>query len=191
VSRVFRDCDKTVVWGVDTLSGRAVEIEADLVVLATAAVAPQDAPALAKLLHVSVDQHGFFSEAHPKLRPVESLSAGIYLAGGAQGPKDIPESVVQASAAAAKVMALFSRPELVQDPTVAEVDEALCSGCQLCVSACPYEARRLHAWKRLVTVNTALCQGCGACATVCPNKAATLRNYAPAQIVAMLDVLTG
>jgi heterodisulfide reductase subunit A2 len=189
VSRVFREGQKTVVWGVDTLSGRAIEIEADLVVLATAMTARGDAADLAQRLRVGIDPHGFFSEAHPKLRPVESLTAGVYLAGAAQGPKDIPESLSQASAAAAKILALFSQREMVQEPTIAWVDETLCAACELCVPACPYEARQPHAWKHVISVNAALCQGCGACATVCPNKASKLRNYAPDQVLSMIEAL--
>jgi len=191
VSRVFQDGDQTVVWGADTLAGRAIEVAADLVVLAPAVVAPAGAAELGQRLHISVDQHGFFNEAHPKLRPVETLSAGVYLAGGAQGPKDIAESVSQASAAAAKALALFARRELVQEPTVAHVDEARCSGCQLCAPACPYQARRPHPWKRLMTVNIPLCQGCGACVMVCPNKAASLRNAEPESLLAMTDAVLG
>jgi len=189
VSKVFREGDKTIVWGVDTLSGRAIEIVADLVVLATAVTARGDAEDLAKRLRVATDSHGFFNEAHPKLRPVESLTAGIFLAGAAQGPKDIPETLAQAGAAAAKILSLFSQREMVQEPTIAWVDETLCSTCELCVPACPYEARRPHEWKNIVTVNAALCQGCGACAMVCPNKASKLRNYAPQQVLSMVDVL--
>jgi heterodisulfide reductase subunit A-like polyferredoxin len=191
VSRLFQEDDHVVVCGVDTLSGQTVEVAADLVVLATAAISRPDASELARRLHVDVDQHGFFNEAHPKLRPVESLSAGIYLAGAAQGPKDISESVSQASAAAAKVLALFSHRELAQEPTIAQVDETRCSGCELCVAACPYDARRLHAWKHVVVVNAPLCQGCGACAMVCPNKASTLRNATPAGILAMMEAVLG
>lgn len=189
VSRIFQEGEKTVVWGADTLTGQAVEIAADLVVLATAVTPRADAVDLAQRLRVSTDIHGFFNEAHPKLRPVESLTAGVYLAGAAQGPKDIPETVSQADAAAAKVLSLFSRHELVQEPTIAWVDPDLCAACELCVPACPYEARRLHPWKRVVVVNAALCQGCGACAMVCPNKASKLRNYTPDQVLAMVDVL--
>jgi heterodisulfide reductase subunit A len=188
VSRVFQDGDQTIVWGVDTLTNRGVEIAADLVVLATAAVAQPDAGELAQRLHIAADPYGFFSEAHPKLRPVESLTAGVFLAGAAQGPKDIPESVAQAGAAAAKVLALFSREAMIQDPAIAQVDEARCSACLLCVPACPYGARQLHPWKRVASVNAALCQGCGACAMVCPNKATTLRNAAFEQVLAMTEV---
>ena len=129
------------------------------------------------------------AEAHPKLRPVESLTAGVYVAGAAQFPKDIREAVAQASGAAAKVLELFARPEMVAEPTVAAVDEGLCVGCGLCVEACPYDARELHPWKTLATVNAALCQGCGACAVVCRNKATTVRNMTSSQVLAMLEAV--
>jgi heterodisulfide reductase subunit A len=189
VAKVFPQGEKTVVWGVDTLSGELVEVEADLVVLATAAIPSQGAMELAQRLRVSTDPHGFFSEAHPKLRPVESLTAGIYIAGAAQAPKDIPDTVAQASGAAAKVLALFSQDELVQEPTVAYVNEELCAGCEICVPACPYEARSLDRWRRVVTVNPALCQYCGACVAACPNQASQIHNWTADQVLAMLEAL--
>jgi heterodisulfide reductase subunit A len=187
VSRVFPQGDKVVVWGVDTLSGKPVEVAADLVVLASAVVPREGAEALARTLRIATDEHGFFSEAHPKLRPVESLTAGIFLAGAAQAPKDIPETVAQASGAAAKVLSLFSQRVMVMEPTVAAVDWELCSGCGLCVPACPYGARALHEWLPVATVNEALCQGCGACAVACPNKATRLRNFTTSQVLAMME----
>ena len=175
------------VWGVDTLTGIPVEVEADLVVLATATVAREGAVELGQRLHVSVDEHGFFSEAHPKLRPVESLTAGVFLAGAAQFPKDIPETIAQASAAAAKVLSLFSQRQMVQEPTIAFVDGEICSGCGLCIPSCPVDARSMHEWQHIAVVNTALCQGCGACTMVCPNKACQLRNLAQVQVLSMME----
>ncbi len=189
VSKIFQDGDKTLVWGVDTLSGQPVEVAADLVVLATPMAPDPHAAELAQTLRVSVGQNGFFSEAHPKLRPVESLTAGIFLAGGAQGPKDIPEAVSQASGAAAKVLQLFSQDEMTQEPTVAFVIEEICSGCGVCVEACPYEARAIDPLRGVATVNAALCQNCGACVVACPNKASQIYNWRPEQILAMADVL--
>ena len=190
VSKVFRDGDKVIVWGADTLSGRPVEVAADLVVLATPMTPSRQALELAQTLRIGVDQNGFFSEAHPKLRPVESLTAGVFLAGTAQGPKDIPETVSQASGAAAKVLQLFSHDEMTQEPTVAHVIEELCSGCGGCVEACPYKARALHPLWGIATVNAALCQNCGACVVACPNKASQVYNWTPEQILAMADVIT-
>jgi heterodisulfide reductase subunit A2 len=178
---------RVVVWGVDTLTGLPVEVQADLVVLATATVPRAGAQELGQRLHASTDEHGFFNEAHPKLRPVESLTAGVYLAGAAQFPKDIPETVAQASGAAAKVLSLFSQRQMVQEPTIAYVDSELCSGCGLCIPACPYEARSMHAWQHIAVVNTALCQGCAACTMVCPNKACQVRNLTHQQILAMVE----
>jgi heterodisulfide reductase subunit A len=186
-SKVFQENGRVTVWGVDTLTGLPIEIEADLVVLATATVPRADAQALGQLIRVSTDEHGFFSEAHPKLRPVESLTAGVFLAGAAQFPKDIPETVAQASGAASKVLRLFSQRQMVQEPTIAYVDPELCSGCGLCIPSCPYEARTMHNWQHLAVVNTALCQGCGACAMVCPNKACQVRNLTHQQILSMME----
>ncbi|MEE9617142.1 MAG: FAD-dependent oxidoreductase, partial [Anaerolineae bacterium] len=190
VSKVFRDGDRVIVWGADTLSGMPVEVAADLVVLATPMTPGRQALELAQTLRVGVDQDGFFSEAHPKLRPVESLTAGVFLAGAAQGPKDIPEAVSQASGAAAKVLKMFSQDEMTQEPTVAYVIEGLCSGCSVCVDACPYEARQIHPVRGIATVNAALCQNCGACVAACPNKASRIHNWTPDQILAMADVVS-
>jgi heterodisulfide reductase subunit A len=189
VSKIIERNGNLEVWGVDTLSSAAVRAEADLVVLAMAAVPSAGSDTLGQLLRVAVDESGFFAEAHPKLRPVESNTAGVYLAGAAQFPKDIPESVAQASGAAAKVLRLFAQQEMVAEPTVAAVDEELCSGCGRCVAVCPYNARELHPWKELATVNAALCQSCGACAVACPNKATSMRNLAPEQVLAMVEAI--
>ncbi|MFN3307688.1 MAG: CoB--CoM heterodisulfide reductase iron-sulfur subunit A family protein [Anaerolineales bacterium] len=189
VSRIFREGGQTVVWGSDTLTGRAVEIAADLVVLATPMFPSSGSIELGQLLHISTDGYGFFNEAHPKLRPVETLTAGIYLAGVAQGPKDIPESVSQASGAAAKVLQLFSKDEMTASPLVASVIEELCAACGACVKVCPYGARQIHPIWNYATVNAALCQGCGACVVACPNKASQVRNWRVEQVLGMVDKL--
>ncbi|MGC8873337.1 MAG: CoB--CoM heterodisulfide reductase iron-sulfur subunit A family protein [Chloroflexia bacterium] len=189
VAKVFPEGEQMLVWGVDTLSGRTIEVTADLVVLATAAVSSQGAVELAQRLRVGTDAYGFFSEAHPKLRPVESLTAGIFLAGAAQAPKDIPDTVAQASGAAAKVLSLFSLQELVQEPTVAYVIEEICAGCGICVEACPYGARAVDPRRKVATVNPALCQSCGACVAACPNKASQVHNWSADQILAMVEAL--
>ncbi len=189
VSRVVERNGRLEVWGVDTLTGRAARTEADLVVLMAAAVPSAGSGELARLLRVGCDENGFFAEAHPKLHPVESLTAGVFLAGAGQFPKDVPESVAQASGAASKVLKLFAREELASDPAVAVVDEDLCVGCGLCVPACPYDARELHPWRKVATVNAALCQGCGACAVACRNKATTVRNMTTEQVLAMMEAL--
>ena len=186
-SKVFQENGHVTVWGVDTLTGLPIEVEADLVVLATATVPRADAQELGRRLRVSTDEHGFFNEAHPKLRPVESLTAGVFLAGAAQFPKDIPETIAQASGAASKMLSLFSQRQMVQEPTIAYVAPQICSGCGLCIPSCPYEARTMHEWQHIAVVNTALCQGCGACTMVCPNKACQLRNLTQQQVLSMME----
>ena len=199
VSRVYEENGQLVVKGADTLlGGEPIEIRADLVVLATAAQAQDGSEELAQKLHVSYDPYRFFAEAHPKLRPVETNTAGIVLAGACQAPRDIPESVAQASGAAAKVCALFSRPELTREPVVAVVDRqpapvlSRCVGCFLCQSACAYQAieaeeirnRRGELVRTLARVNPGLCQGCGTCVATCRTKAIDLQGYSNEQVFA-------
>ena len=186
VSKIFEEDGKVVVWGVDTLTGKKVEIAADMAVLASAIVPSEDAKELANKLKMAIDEHGFMTEAHPKLRPVESLTFAVYLAGCAQAPKDIPEAVAQASGAASKVVALFSEEELHHEPTIATVDEDLCSGCGVCVSVCPYDAREHDPEKHVAKVNEVLCEGCGSCIAACPSSACQLVNFKDCQIFEML-----
>ena len=187
VSDVCQERGKIRVSGSDTLSGLAVDIVADMVVLATPMVPAAGATLLGQTLHISTDANGFFNEAHPKLRPVETLTAGVFLAGTCQGPRDIPETLAQASGAAAKVLQLFSHSEMTQSPTVAAVVEDLCAACATCVGTCPYGARAIHPVRHVATVNVALCQSCGACVVACPNKACYVRNWKPSQVLAMLN----
>jgi heterodisulfide reductase subunit A len=190
VSKVFQEDDKVVVWGVDTLTGKKIEIKADMVVLAMAAVPNEGAKELAKKLRASTDEYGWFTEAHPKLRPLETMTAGIYLAGTAQGPKDIPETVSQASGAASKVVSLFSGDGLIHDPMIAFVDEEVCVGCGNCVSICAYQAAELDEKKGVSKINEALCEGCGACAAGCPSGALQHKNYTKKQIFDMVSTFT-
>jgi heterodisulfide reductase subunit A2 len=190
VSRIFRDGDRLKIWGTDTLSGKQIEISADMAVLATAMTGSTGARDLGKKVNVITDVHGFFTEAHAKLRPVETLTGGVYLAGTAQWPKDIPDTIASASAAASKALALFSSPELSRDPTVASVDTEVCSGCAQCVQVCPFHAIEIDARKRVAEVNEALCEGCGACAATCPSKAMKHKNSTPAQFFDMLEAAT-
>ncbi len=148
-----------------------------------------DIEELLKVLKIPSDEHGFLSEAHPKLRPVESVSAGIFLAGCAQAPKDIPEAVAQASGAASKAVALFSEDRLYHDPLVVEVEEELCSGCKLCIPVCPYNAREYDEAAGIVRVNEVLCEGCGACASACPSGVTQQRNFTDQQIYSMVKAI--
>ena len=191
VSKVFRDGDKIKVWGVDTLTGKNIEIAADLVVLALGIVPSPGAKEMARKLNIISDEYGFLTEAHLKLRPVETLTSGIYLAGTAQWPKDLPDTVSQASGAASKVLSLFSRKELLHEPTVASVDEEVCSGCGYCASVCAYKAIEIDPRRRVAVVNEAVCEGCGACAATCPSGAIQHKNFTFRQFFEMIDVETG
>lgn len=192
VGKIYPKGDRLVVQGMDTLLGIQIEVEADLVVLATGIEASKGARELAEKLHISYDQYGFFMENHPKLRPVETNTAGIYLAGVCQGPKDIPASVAQGSAAAAKVLALFARDTIETSPQVANVNERACIACGKCIEVCPYGAIR---WKELkggvkkAEVLTTVCQGCGLCNATCPPKAIQLQHATDNQILAEIEEL--
>ncbi len=191
VSKVFREGEKIKVWGVDTLTGKSLEISADLVVLATAMVPSQGAKETARKLNITSDQYGFLTEAHPKLRPVETLTAGIYIAGTAQWPRDLPDTISSASGSASKVLSLFSRKELLHEPTIAWVDEEVCSGCGYCVPICAYKAIEIDPRRRVAKVNEAVCEGCGACAATCPSGAMQHKNFTAMQFFEMIDVATG
>jgi len=187
VARIYQDDGKVRILGTDTLTGKAVEVGADLVVLATAIVPSQGVKELAGKLRATVDRHGFLTEAHIKLYPVESSTKGIYLAGCGQGPKDISDTVSQASATASKIQALLSTDKLLQDPLIAFVEEGICSGCGICVEICPYEAREVEPHRGISVVHQALCQGCGACVASCPNFSCELRNASSGQVLDMID----
>ncbi|MFO7674882.1 MAG: CoB--CoM heterodisulfide reductase iron-sulfur subunit A family protein [bacterium] len=191
VSKVYRQGDKVVVWASDTLAGRKVELEADLVVLASAVIANPDGVELAKRLKMQVDAHGFLTEAHPKLRPVETLTGGFFLAGCGQGPKDIPETVAQASAAAAKVLAMFGQEQIFHAPTTACVDEDICVGCGNCEQTCAYGAVKVDSGRGVAVVNVALCEGCGACSVACPSGAMSHRNFSKKSIYEMTEEAVG
>ena len=190
VSKIYQDEDKIMVWGADMVSGKKVEIPADLVVLATAMVPSEGIKDLASKLRIATDEYGFLKEAHLKLQPLETLTSGIFIAGTAQSPKDITDTVAQASGAASKVMVLFSSKEYVRSPTIAKVDEDVCKGCGICVDACTYGAIELDTIKKVSKVNEALCEGCGACAAVCPSGAMQQKNYTKRQLLDMISVAT-
>jgi heterodisulfide reductase subunit A len=199
VARVYEKNGKLIVKGVDTLlSGQQVEIEADMVVLATAGVSNCGAEQLAQKMHISYDPYHFFAEAHPKLKPVETNTAGIFLAGACQAPKDIPETVGMASGAAVKVAGLFSNNELVREPLIAVVNRcappqfSTCVGCFMCQTACPYNAiereeikgRDGKVIKTVAKVNPGLCQGCGTCVAFCRSKSIDIQGYSNEQMFA-------
>jgi heterodisulfide reductase subunit A len=188
VSKLWRDGDKVSLWTADTLTNQKIEIAADLVVLAQAIEPSAGYEEVSSLFRASVDQNGFFQESHIKLRPVESMTRGVYLAGAGQYPKDITDSVAQAMATASKIQSLFSNVELAQDPLVCRVDPDICSACGLCVPICPYGAREVDGSAGFSRVNEALCQGCGACVAVCPNKACQLKNDTLVQVLNEIEI---
>jgi heterodisulfide reductase subunit A len=187
VSKVYQEEDRVVVWGVDTLSNQRVEVDADLVVLAVSLDPHPETLALAKALKISCGGEGFLKEAHPKLRPVESLTAGIFVAGAGQGPKDIPDAVSQGSGAAAKALALLATAKLSHPPEVAAIDEAVCGGCGVCIGMCPYGALALNG-AGVAECNEVLCEGCGTCVSSCPTGAAQLKNLSDRQLMEMIEV---
>ncbi|MDP4187112.1 MAG: CoB--CoM heterodisulfide reductase iron-sulfur subunit A family protein [Bacteroidota bacterium] len=192
VSKIYQKGKKLIVRGEDAQIGDVVEVEADLVVLATAVMPQSDAPELARMLGISYDSYGFFSEAHPKLRPVETTKAGIYLAGCDQAPKDIPDTVAQASACAAKVMGLFASDTMKKDPMITTINTDFCTGCLNCMQVCPYGAivseeipvsRGSKETRTVAKVNEGVCQGCGCCTAVCRSNATSLSGFTSKQII--------
>ncbi|HVO74821.1 MAG TPA: CoB--CoM heterodisulfide reductase iron-sulfur subunit A family protein [Ignavibacteriaceae bacterium] len=198
VSRIYKENGKLIVKGEDTIAGVKVEIDADMVVLATAMIAQQEAPKLAQMLGVPYDKHGFMLEVHPKLRPVETSSGGIFLAGACHSPRDIPESVAMASAAAAKALVLFGSDILEREPVVAKVNESTCAGCLYCRKVCAYNAieikeikdRQGNIQKVVAYVNSSLCQGCGTCNATCPSKSVELIGFKDDQIYAQIHAFS-
>ncbi|MBR4186229.1 MAG: CoB--CoM heterodisulfide reductase iron-sulfur subunit A family protein, partial [Clostridia bacterium] len=201
VGKVAPSADGTLdVQAADLIMNEQLRINADLVVLAAAIEPSKTARPLATMLTASMDTNDFFTEAHPKLRPVESPTAGIFLSGVCQGPKDIPETVSQASACAAKVIGLLSKDKLTGNPCVAHSDEWMCNGCSNCASVCPYGAityvdkdfrmpDRTTKTRRVASVNPAVCQGCGACTVACPSGAMDLYGFSNSQIMAEVDAI--
>lgn len=184
----------------DLLSNEQLHIDADMVVLATAIEPDQTARPLATMLTTQMDTNDFFTEAHAKLRPVESATAGIFLSGACQGPKDIPETVAQASAAASKAIGLLVKDSITCNPCVAHSNELMCNGCSACEKVCPYGAityqdkefrtpYRTTVMRRVASVNPAVCQGCGACTVACPSGAMDLNGFSNSQIMAEVDAI--
>ena len=199
VGKVTPQSDGTLdVQGSDLILNKQVHIKADMVVLAASIEADKSARPLATMLTTSMDNNDFFLEAHAKLRPVESPTAGIFLAGCCQGPKDIPETVAQSSGAAAKAICLLVKDKLKNDPCTAQPDENACNGCGQCQNVCPYGAisyvdkdfrgpNRTTITRHVSQVNSAMCHGCGACTVACPSGAMDLKGFSNKQILAEVD----
>ena len=200
VGKVTPEGDKLMVRASDLLANTQLNIAADLVVLAAAIEPDKSARPLATMLTASMDTNDFFTEAHPKLRPVESPTAGVFLSGACQGPRDIPETVAQAGAAASKVIGLLAKDKLTGNPCVAQSNELMCNGCSTCANVCPYGAityvdkefrgpNRTTLIRRVASVNEAVCQGCGCCTVACMSGAMDLKGFANAQSMSEVDAI--
>ena len=183
-----REEGKLVVVAENTLLGGVVRVPVDMVVLSVALEPQADKEQVRRLLNMSCSSEGFFLEKHPKLAPVSTMTDGVFIAGACQGPKDIPETVAQAEAAAAEVLALTSKGFITLEPNLAYIDKALCSGCQVCIPLCPYRAIELDRSSMVAKISDVLCKGCGVCVAACPSGAALQRMFEDDQI---LDELLG
>jgi heterodisulfide reductase subunit A len=188
--RVQSDQGNLAVTVFEPIIGRQLQIQADLVVLATGVVPilPQD---LAQSFGASTDQDGFFQEAESKWRPVDSLNEGVFACGLAHSPRNIPETIATAEAAAQRALRILSRERLAAGKVVASVHHSLCSLCERCIDACPYHARSLDLDHEKVLVNPVMCQGCGTCAAVCPNNASILEGFQGQQMFEIIDAAIG
>jgi heterodisulfide reductase subunit A len=183
---------KLILVAEDTLLGTLVRVSVDMVVLLTALEPRSDAADVARKFVINRRGDGFFLERHVKLDPVATPSEGILIAGCCQGPKDIPDTVAQASAAAARALAMISRGRVTLEAAVSHVDEELCIGCGRCEEVCPFHAPAVGDHGRPLPVsriNEALCKGCGACAVACPTGAVSVRHFRQEQVTAMIDAL--
>jgi heterodisulfide reductase subunit A len=189
VSEIVRRGDRVALFAEDTLLGQPIEVEADLVVLAVGMEPRANADSIATLLKLPCSSDGFFLELHPKLRPVDTAVDGVFLAGCCQGPKDIPDTVAQAKAAASSALIPLVRGTVPVGSETAVVDPELCAACGMCVEVCPFGAPALDLMWGVSRVNAVLCKGCGACAVTCPSKAIRLQHFTAEQIMAQVDAL--
>jgi heterodisulfide reductase subunit A len=181
--------DKVVVRAEDTLLGEPYEIEADLVVLGVGMKPNEDVRDIISMLKLSLSVDGFLGEAHPKLRPVDTATDGIFIAGCAASPKDIPDSIAQGKAAAAGSLVYLVLGTAAIEPAISQIDEEICIGCGTCAEVCPYGALELDEIREVMTVNEAVCKGCGGCNAVCPSGAATMKHYRDRQVYSQIEAL--
>mgnify|MGYP001128709658 FL=1 len=179
--------DKLVIRVEDTLAGLVRRIPVDMVVLSTGLEAREDADQVRRMFNMSCSSEGWFLERHPKLAPVSTFTDGVFIAGCAQGPKDIPDTVAQAGAAAAEAMALIDTGQVELEAYTAWIEEERCSGCQICVPLCPFSAIEFNKEKKVSALNEALCKGCGTCVAACPSHAAQQHHFTDAQIMAEIE----
>ncbi|MDD5095144.1 MAG: FAD-dependent oxidoreductase [Dehalococcoidia bacterium] len=185
-AEVLMQGNKLVVKAEDTGLGRPITLPVDMVILSTGMTPRTDSEKVARTFHVTRDRHGFFLESHPKLRPFNSNTEGIFFAGTCQAPWDIPDTVAHAGAAAAEVLSLLARGKVSIEPLICQVDPDRCAACLVCVSLCPYSAIRVNA-DGVSEINPALCKGCGVCAAACPSGAITAKHFSDRQIFAQIE----
>lgn len=183
------EAGKLIVEVDDTLTGKFTRIPVDMVVLSPAMTARKDAKDMARLLNLSTDKNGFFLERHPKLAPLSTMTDGVFIAGACQSPKDIPDTVSQATGAAAEALTVVMKEKMELEATTAFVNSAACCACQNCVKVCPYGAPSFNAEKNVAEINEALCKGCGLCAAACPTSAIIARHFTNDQIMAEMEGL--
>lgn len=178
---------KLLVRAEDSLAGEMLKVPVDMVILSIAIEPTADADEIRRMFSITCSAEGWFLERHPKLAPVSTYTDGIFIAGCAQGPKDIPDSVAQAGAAASEALALMDRGIVELEPNTAFIDEEICSGCHLCIAMCPYSAISYDKEKKVAVLNEALCKGCGACVATCPSGAAQQNLFLDSQIFAEIE----
>jgi heterodisulfide reductase subunit A2 len=171
----------------EQLSRERIEIPADIVVLMVGMEAREDSAEVAHLVNISQDKDGWFIESHPKLDPVATTTDGVYIAGTCASPKDIPDTVAQARAAAARILARIARGRIEIDGVFAEVHEERCSGCRICNDLCPYSAIEFDGTTKRSRVIPVACKACGACVAACPSAAIEGRHFTEEQILAQIE----
>ncbi len=189
MARIPEEEGKLIVQVEDTLIGKQRRIPLDMVILSAGIQARHDAKEVAKLYGISCSADNWYIERHPKMDPVATMTDGIYIAGCVQGPKDIPASVMQGAAAAARVLGKIQQKEISLEPVRATVIEEHCSGCRICNDLCPFSAILFHEETKVSEVNPALCQGCGTCVAACPAGAISGTGFSNEQILSQIEGL--
>ena len=187
VSRTEAEEGKLIVQVEDTLIGKQRRIPVDMVILSPAMEAKPDSKEVSQLFKMGCDFDGFFVERHPKLDPVATMTEGVFIAGACQGPKDVPDTVAQGAAAAARVAGMINRGTVMMEPIRASINQEACSGCRICNTMCPYNAIIFHEDRKVSEVLTALCQGCGTCVAACPSGVITGAHFTNDQVLSQIE----